>query len=93
MINLTIYHVFKKKINNELKRHNLYYLDYDYYNVIYFDSQRKILNASNNICTTIFFFIYDRSINGWIDKKYKTNLFVLCSGGRRLKIGFLDKEL
>ena len=51
------------------------------------------MNTSNNISTTIFIFIYDRSINRWIDKKYKTNLFVLCSCGRRLKIGFLDKEL
>ena len=78
---------------------NKYSIGGAYTNVIYFNSQKKLLVTSNNSYyadenndKTIYIGMNDKKIN-YKELKFETFLHIPCSCAFRLKIEFLEKEL
>ena len=91
---------FQKKITyTKLKKHNKYTLGYAYKDVIYFNSQKKLLVTSNNSYHSdenndkiIYIYMNDKKFK-YEEIKFERDIYVPCSCGSRLKIEFLEKEL
>ena len=91
---------FLKKITKyKLKIHNYYHIGYGYKDVIYFNSQKKLLVTSNNSYHSdenndkiIYIDMNDKKFK-YEEIKFERDIYVPCSCGSRLKIEFLEKEL